>query len=1106
MGEGSTSGTSASLVHQARWIVHPFPFIVHRSSFTIRATLWLGLLLVVTARAHAERLPIKVYTTADGLAQNAVNRIVRDSRGFLWFCTEDGLSRYDGYTFTNYGIEQGLPNARVRDLLETREGEYWVATGDGLCRFNPKGRPESGVRSLGSGVQNNKEQTPDTGHRTPDDLMFTVFYPGADMRTRSVMTLLQDRSGVIWCGTAKGLFRLDRSGDQIRLTPIDIGLPFQFPDGGWIYALCEDRHGTLWVGAASGLFRRWPDGHAECYNPGGPPMGVYHSLLEDRQGNLWVGTRGYGLLRLVADSGYGPSVVAGVYTPKNGLPSHWIWDTCKTSDGRLWIATNLGLCEFLPSGDARGYLFRAYPRIRGIGSYEILSLAEDKDGNLWMGTNATGVMKLARSGFMAFGETDGMLGIESIFENTNGELCLVGFIPGNRTGSVAEGIRIDETDPASFQAWRRLGRFDGQRFTWLRPNAPKRITEFFGQGWNQIALQDHTGEWWIIAYNVHTSEGELYRFPKISRFEHLKTISPKAVYTTKDGLPTADPYRLFEDSRGDIWISCIWPIESGLARWERATDKVYDMTRSEGLPSFRDHVPTSFREDRAGNLWIGFSRGVLARYRDGRFTTFTSDDGIPAGSIYDLHLDQAGRLRIASTTGGLARLDDPSAERPRFITTTTAQGLSSNIINCITEDRYGHLYVGTARGLDRLDPATGRITQFTSADGLITGEVWVSFRDRKGDLWFGGKGGLSRLSPQPDPPTSPTPILINGVRIAGSQHVISALGETTVSLPDLTADKNQLQIDFVGLSFAPGESLCYQYQLAGADREWSAPTDQRTVNYANLAPGRYRFLVRAINSDGVVSPTPATITFTILRPVWQRWWLIMLMAMLVGLVVWAFYRYRLAQALKLERVRTRIATDLHDDIGSSLSQVAILSEVVKQHPTVTQPKLVQMLTQIAEMARNLVDGMSDIVWSIDPRRDDLNNLSQRIGQFAFDVLDVKGISWELQSPPVAEPVKLTPEQRRHIYLIFKEAVNNIVRHANATAVLLTLNVSGRQLLAEISDNGRGFESGRLPTGSDRNRGGHGLRNMRARADQLGGQLRIDSAPGNGTRLTLMVPL
>ncbi|MBI3950923.1 MAG: hypothetical protein HY314_10775 [Acidobacteria bacterium] len=266
--------------------------VQHRTDLVFRyAVVVVGLLLVMPAIIRAERLPIKVYTTADGLAQNAVNRIVRDSRGFLWFCTEDGLSRYDGYTFTNYGIEQGLPNRRVTDLLETRQGQYWVATGGGLCRFNPaqgtgdRGR-ETGPQRLVPGLRSSTQPS-----------MFTVFYPGEDERTRFVTKLLEDRAGTIWCGTQRGLFRLEQTGDHTKLTPVDIGMPLQLPEGGGINALCEDRYGTLWIGAASGLYRRWPDGRTTRYSKrdGLPGEGVFTSLLEDRQGHLWAGTPFYGL-------------------------------------------------------------------------------------------------------------------------------------------------------------------------------------------------------------------------------------------------------------------------------------------------------------------------------------------------------------------------------------------------------------------------------------------------------------------------------------------------------------------------------------------------------------------------------------------------------------------------------------------------------------------------------------------------------------------------------------------------------------------------------------------------------------------------------------------
>jgi signal transduction histidine kinase/ligand-binding sensor domain-containing protein len=1067
------------------------------SRLALTVAVWLGLLLAIPG-VYAERLPIKTYTTADGLAQNAVNKIVRDSHGFLWFCTEDGLSRYDGYTFTNYGVEQGLPNRRVTDLLETREGEYWVATGGGLCRFNPKGRPLSFVLRPSSLALGNEPKTTDQGPRTRDqgprtrdNLLFEIFSPGQDDLTRFVTALIQDRSGTVWCGTTGGLFRLERAGGNIKLIPVEIGMPTEPQGARRIEVLCEDRHGTLWLAGHCGLYRRWPDGSAtQLSGHNRLPMDIYQTLLEDRQGNVWVGTREHGLFRLMADASHKPPVIASNYTIKDGLNSNWIFDTFESSDGRFWVATNVGLCELIPSGDNQGRRFRTYPRVKGLGYYEIFALAEDQYGNLWMGTAHTGALKLTRSGFTTFGEEDGFTWIASIFEDTDGDLCFVGQV---LVGTKAEGGKSDATDPASIVRERRLGQFDGQRFTWLRPHVPKQPVWLFGWGFNQIALQDYVGEWWVMA-----AYDALYRFPPVNRFEDLKTTRPKAVYTTKDGLPSSDLFRIFEDSRGDIWISCVTN-EGGLARWDRATDTWHNISRTEGLPSLKDRGAMVFREDRAGNLWIGFERGALARYRAGQFTSFTIEDGVPAGSIYDLFVDHAGRLWMASTLGGLARLDDPSAERPTFITYTTADGLSSNKATCVAEDRFGRIYVGTARGLDRLDPATGRIKHFTSADGLVPGEIVVLFCDRKGDIWIGNPAGLSRFTPQPDPPLSPPPVLINGLRVAGRQQTISALGETAVALPDLDPEQNQLQIEFVGLSFAPGESLRYQYMLEGADRDWSAPTDQRTVSYASLSPGRYRFLVRAINSEGTISAAPATITFKILRPIWQRWWFLTLAVLLLGLAGYAAYRYRVARLLELERVRTRIATDLHDDIGSNLTRIALLTEVVRQQVRQDDPDMIERLGSISYISRESVDAMSDIIWAINPQRDRLRDLIQRMRRFAEDALNARNIAFRFRAPSLEQDIKLGPDMRREVFLIFKESVNNMVRHSACTEAEIDFQIEGGWLVLKLSDNGKGLD---LTHESE----GQGLLSMRQRAKKLGGELEIRSPNGQGTTVTLRVPL
>jgi two-component sensor histidine kinase len=553
-----------------------------------------------------------------------------------------------------------------------------------------------------------------------------------------------------------------------------------------------------------------------------------------------------------------------------------------------------------------------------------------------------------------------------------------------------------------------------------------------------------------------------------------------------------------------MWIGSISLPINGLSRLTQSDGSIHHFTETDGLPS-QDVLPTSFAEDHAGDLWIGFSLAGLARYRDGRFTVFTAADGVPESWIHTIFCDHSGRLWVSGGQSGVSRIDDPQSDHPKFVAYTVADGLSSDQVNCITEDQWGRLYFGTGRGLDRLDPTTGRIMHYTAADGLVRGRVRYALRDRSGALWFGNETEVSRLVPEQDRPQTEPPVLIDGLQVAGVARPISELGESEIGPLQLAAGQNQVSIDFVGLEFDPGEVLHYQHWLEGADQDWSAPSDQRVINYENLAPGSYRFLVRAVTADGVMSLHPAMVAFTIPPPVWRRWWFVTLAVGLFGLLVYTAHHLRVARLLELERVRTRIATDLHDDIGSSLSRMAILSEVAKRRTEGSARESTKILTDIAESARNAVDSMSDIVWAIDPRRDDLSNVVFRVRQFASDLLGAKGIAWQFQTAEGFERVKLNPEQRRHIFLIFKEAINNSVCHADCQTVYLSLEVVHHQIVGEIRDDGRGFK---VPvTGQSAGNGaGHGLGNLRARAEQLGGSLCIDSSSGQGTRIRLSVPL
>lgn len=994
----------------------------------------LSLFLAVSTVMWAERLPVKIYTTADGLARNTISRIVRDSRGFLWFCTSEGVSRFDGYKFSNYGTDQGLPHRNVNDLLETRSGTYWVATSDGLSRFDPS--PSSASR-------------------------FTTYRPSGDKGQQVITALLEDRAGTVWVGTGNGLYRLEQvagslGAGAVQFHFVDLGMPRDAGDDSSVNVLLEDRRGVLWVGTESGVYGYWPDGHTQRYTTRhGLPSKHIKALLEDREGGFWVGTVG-GLCRLVAQLDPNRPIVARRYTTKEGLSHNWVTSLVQSADGKLWIGTVAGLNQFIPGVSEKRSQFRSYGPAHGLSDSHVRTLTEDRDGNLWIGGETGGAMKIARNGLTTYTQADGLghTRIRSIFENKAGELCVI-----------------------SHQLL--INRFDGTRFQATWPNLPQRVTDF-GWGWHQITLQDHTGEWW-----VPTAQG-LYRFPKVSSVDQLARTAPKAVYTTREGMPGNFVFRLFEDSRGDVWIST-----DKLTRWERATETFHSYSETETWA-------TAFREDGSGNLWMGFYGGGVARYRNDRFTLFTRADGVPPGLIHSIHLDRNGVLWVATSRGGLGRIHEPGTDHPRFVTYTTAQGLSGNEVTCVTDDQWGRIYVGTGRGVDRLDPASGRIKHYTTADGLARDDVVSAFHDRQGTLWFGTAQGLSKLLPEPERHAPPPPIRVSELRIGGLPYPVSELGETELRGLVLQPNQNQIQIDFAGLNFSAGEVLRYQYRLEGVDQEWSPLTDQRTVNYVRLSPGRYRFQVRVVNSDGLASTTPALIAFRVLPPLWQRWWFLALATMLVSLLIYAIHRYRVARLLELERVRTRIATDLHDDIGSGLSQIAILSEVVRQQAGEQDAGLASPLARIASVSRELVDSMGDIVWAINPQKDHVRDLTQRMRRFASDVFAAGSIELTFSCPTSEPEFKLGADLRRQVFLVFKETVNNIARHSDCKRVQVEFSVQGQQVLLRLNDDGKGFDPAQA-------RDGHGLKSMDGRARSLGGKLEVTSRRGQGTTVTLRVP-
>lgn len=1003
------------------------------------ARLIVCLFLLVTF-VQAERLPVKTYTVADGLLRDTVYRIRQDSRGFLWFCTNEGISRFDGAGITNFTAADGLPDRIVNDFFETKNGTIYIATRKGLARLNPHG------------LRGSKENP-----------LFTTLTP-ENPKAENIQILYEDKKDQIWIGTSDGLYRLVETDGQIKFESVPLGNPLESSGGALaqpspntlpINSILEDRSGTFWIGTfGGGLFRLSTTGNLRRYtNRDLLRDNKITDLIEDKNGRIWMSLRSDdkgGVCLLDAANAENP--VKKCYTTDDGLGSNWVRGMLETSDGQIWLATIPGLCRW--QGEDSKSVCKTYSAQNDLCD-DMLTLAEDKDGNLWTGS-ACGAKKIARYGFTTYNSLDGLDkdDVNSIFENPTGELFVTTF-PRNE---------------------RVISRFDGEKFAALKVDLPKYI-DYHGWGWQQTVWQDSHGAWWIPTGYA------LFRSPDDTSFENLARAPLEKVETGARG---EEIFRLFEDSRGDIWIAT-HDTFGELFRWERAKNVWHDHSREAGFSAMR--VGTSFVEDKNGNIWIGATSdhgdSALVRYKDGNFRVSTQADGAPSGWIQDLFIDSKSRLWLASDNEGLWRLDQTGSEKLDFIKYTTAEGLTSNSTASVTEDEYGRIYVGTWHGIDRLTSETGQIENFTTADGLPASFVGSSFRDRKNNLWFATDKGISKFVPEPKRERHPPNILITGLRVEGTPQSVSVLGEAEIPSLDLSSSQRQITVDFIGLGASLGEKLRYEYRFGRDD--WTT-TGERTLNFANLASGDYRLEIRAQTADRIYSQTPAILSFKIAAPIWQQWWFLILCAAFIALMVYLIYKSRLRRLIELEKVRIRIATDLHDDIGANLTRISLLSEVARQK---AENGSGQMLSSIAEIARESVASMNDIVWAIAPEHDSLLDLTRRMRRHAEEVFASREIDLDFNAPSSENDLTLSLNLRRDLLLIFKEAVNNTAKHSGCNRVSIDFSCENSVLILRIEDDGKGFDA---DTESD----GQGVRSMTRRAESLGGKLKIDSRREKGT--------
>jgi len=976
----------------------------------------------------AQQLSIHHYDVSDGLAHSHVAAMHQDAKGYFWLATWEGLSRFDGYRFTNYGQRDGLGDPIINDITEDRQGRLWVATnGAGVARLIDE--------SLTPYVQGKP-----SANARPKFVSFRVSDSAVSNR---VNALLFDFQNNLWCVTDGGLYRASTGHDDALEFEVILRRKTETR-----MAAFADSHGRLWFGIENELIEI-VNGQIVIY---GRDDGVggdkVESIVEDRQGRLLVANQRELFTFVepaeIKDRGQWRKC------PLTLKPDQGVTAMLVDSGGALWIATWNGLIKYQQGKQT------LYTSAQGLSDNSITPLAEDRDGNLWIGTNGGGVCKLSSELIVSFTKTEGLpnQNVRKVIEDPSGHIYAS--VENGGLIKIVEGkaVAIPESQAAPF-------------------------TDI-----NERILQDQRGDWWI---GTHAGLF-LFQGPELQLRRGHK-------FTPADGIPAASIMEIYQDQTGKVWV---YPDNQGLYYVDRA--RKGPLTFKHFLSS--DVAPVGgvhqIIGDRSGDLWLA-AHEQLGKTIGGKVVILEPTEGLPETRPRAFFLDSRAWLWIGLRYKGVSVTKDPTGVTPKFINYSTANGLASDSVWAITEDDFGRMYFGTGKGLDQLDLESGRIRHLNTDDGLASDIINYLLTDREGNIWVGTTLGLSRFNPRLERKVDqPAPTYLSRVQVAGEDVSLPETGALRLPDVELSASRNNLLIEYVALCFEGENRLRYQFRLEGVDADWSAPADTRSINYAHLAAGSYQFLVRSINQEGSISE-PATFRFRILPPIWLRWWFLTLAVMFVGLAIYAAHRSRVARLIELERVRTRLASDLHDDIGANLSLIAMLSEVARGNLKGDDQRMKEWFSTIATTSRDTVDAMSDIVWAVNPRRDHLRDLTQRMRRFAEDLLTARGIDLDFRAPDTSRDVKLGADVRREVFLILKEAVNNIVSHSMCTLAVIDLRLEHPWLVMQVGDNGCGFDS----NGDSE---GNGLASMRLRARRLGGSLDLSSANGNGTNLTLRVPL
>ncbi len=931
----------------------------------------------------------------------------------------------------------------------------------------------------------------------------------------SVHAIAQTADGYLWVGTREGLARFD----GVRFTTVENAAAPHLKDA-WITALCVSRDGSLWIATDSNGVTRLQAGKVSNFtDTNGLPSNQTRCLAEDRDGNIWIGSED-GLTRF-RDGQF------KTFTDQDGLTDNSVRAVCEDSQGIIRVATRSGLDSL--NRDGRFSLGNF-----GLGTItnRLKSVCPDRAGRLWLGA-VDGLIRLQGPERAYYGVTAGLQDriVTSVFEDHRGQLWIGTY--GGLARMVAGQVVTKPLEAAAIGDLINVVFEDHEENLWVggrdglyRLNPTRLVNYTTRQGLNcnnvMSVCEDRSGTIWLATWGGGVDQINDGKITSIS---------------STNGLTQDTVLSLAEARDGSLWIGM--DFSGGLNRlsgsrsnsFHRRPDLLNAAVRvihedrhgalwigtSRGLNILRDEVVSTYTirnglagntvmaicETREGKIWVG-TDGGLSGWDGSSFTNFTTRQGMSSDAVNALYEDPDGTLWIGTKNGGLNRFRDG-----RFTAYTTRQGLFSDEIYEILDDGLGYFWLSCRRGIFRVSRAEldaldrGTITSLSSTvlgrmDGLVSVQCNgvskpAGWRSRDGRLWFPTIRGVVALEPGIQINTNQPPVAIEEVKADGK--LLRADAPFPSAKLVVPPGPGNLEIHYTGLSFQAPEKVRFKYRLTGIDSDWVDAGAQRSASYNNVQPGQYRFQVAACNNDGVWNQAGAELAIQVLPRYWQTWWFkVATAAVAVGLLS-ALYRSRVARLREIERLRVQIASDLHDDVGSRLTKVAMVTETMdRATPVADRSK--PHIANISRTVREITRAMDEIVWTINPVNDTLDNLANYVFQYAQEYFQNTNVRCRLDVPAELPDHPISTEDRHNLFMAVKEAFNNILKHAGASEVRLGLTVAGNLLTIVITDNGRGIAPDQAGAGGD------GLANMKRRLQQIGGRLDVQSAPGTGTTITM----